>query len=246
VSKGIYVLPNLFTAASLFAAFFGIVSTFNGEYTRAAVAILISAILDSLDGKIARLTGTTSRFGVEFDSLADCVAFGVTPGALVYAWGLRPFDKLGWLAAFVYVVCAALRLARFNVQISTVDSKRFNGLPSPAAAALIATTILLFGELEIDEATRHVPVLIMVFAAGLLMVSGFKYNSFKDADLYRRQPFYTLVLFILLLVIVASEPEIMLFTVFLVYAGSGPVAALLALARRPRHAAAAAESRVGG
>jgi CDP-diacylglycerol--serine O-phosphatidyltransferase len=243
VSKGIYVLPNLFTAASLFAAFYGIVQTFDGEYTRAAVAILVSAILDSLDGKVARLTGTTSRFGVEFDSLADVVAFGVTPGALVYAWGLREFDKLGWLAAFVYVVCAALRLARFNVQISTVDSKRFNGLPSPAAAALIATTILLFAYLGIDEATRHVPVLVMVFAAGFLMVSGFKYNSFKDAELYRRQPFYTLVLFILLLVIVAYEPQIMLFLVFFVYAASGPVAALFTVARRERGPQPAAEAR---
>jgi CDP-diacylglycerol--serine O-phosphatidyltransferase len=241
VSKGIYILPNLFTAASLFAAFFGLVSTFNGEYTRAAVAILVSAILDSLDGKVARLTGTTSRFGVEFDSLADVVAFGVAPGFLVYAWGLRPFDKLGWMAAFVYVVCAALRLARFNVQISTVDSKRFNGLPSPAAASLLATTVLLFAYLEIDEATRHVPLLVEVFAAGFLMVSNFKYNSFKDADLYRRQPFYTLVLFILLLVIVAYEPHIMLFTVFVVYAGSGPVSALLRLGRP--HRTHAAESR---
>ncbi len=238
MKKGIYVLPNLFTAASLFSGFFGIVSTFNGEYARAAVAVLVSAIFDSLDGKVARLTGTTSRFGVEFDSLSDLVAFGVSPAALVYAWALRPFDKLGWLAAFLFVICGALRLARFNVQISTVDSKKFNGLPIPGAASLIATTILLFAHFEIDEAGRHVPILLMVFALSFLMVSNFKYNSFKDVDLYRRQPFYTLVLFILLLVIVAYEPQIMLFTVFLIYAGSGPVAALLAWRRR--HVAAAA------
>lgn len=240
MQKGIYVLPNLFTAASLFSGFFAIVSTFNGEFARAAVAVLISAILDSLDGKVARLTGTTSRFGVEFDSLADVIAFGVTPGALVYAWALRPFDKLGWLAAFLYVACTALRLARFNVQISTVDSKRFNGLPSPAAASMIATTILLFAHFEVDEPARPVPVLLMVFALGFLMVSHFKYNSFKDVELYRRQPFYTLVLFILLLVIVAYEPQIMLFTIFFIYAASGPVSALLALGRRRRLAPAPA------
>ncbi len=243
MQKGIYILPNLFTAASLFSGFFAIVSTFNGEYTRAAVAILVSAILDSLDGKVARLTGTTSRFGVEFDSLADVVAFGVTPGALVYAWALRPFDKLGWLAAFLYVACAALRLARFNVQISTVDSKRFNGLPTPAAACCIATTILIFAHFEVDEPSRHVPLLIMVFSLAFLMVSGFKYNSFKDAELYRRQPFYTLVLFVLLLVIVAYEPQIMLFTIFLLYALSGPAGTLVALARRaPREPSPAHEA----
>ncbi|HWP35333.1 MAG TPA: CDP-diacylglycerol--serine O-phosphatidyltransferase [Thermodesulfobacteriota bacterium] len=230
--KGIYVLPNLFTSASLFSGFYGLVATFNGEYVHAAVAVLVSAIFDSLDGKVARLTGTTSRFGVEFDSLADLVSFGVTPAALVYAWALRPFDKLGWLAAFLFVICGALRLARFNVQISTVDSKKFNGLPIPGAASLLATTILLFAHFEIDEAGRHVPVLLMVFALSFLMVSRFKYNSFKDVDLYRRQPFYTLVLFILLLLIVAYEPQIMLFTVFLIYAVSGPVGALLDWRRR--------------
>lgn len=238
MKKGIYVLPNLITAASLFSGFYGIVSTFDGQYTRAAVAILVSAILDSLDGKIARLTGTTSRFGVEFDSLSDLVAFGVTPGTLVYAWALRPFDKLGWLAAFLFVVCGALRLARFNVQISTIDSRKFNGLPIPGAASLIATTILLFAHLEIDEMGRHVPILLMVFALSFLMVSHFKYHSFKDVDLYRRQPFYTLVLFILLLVIVAYEPQIMLFTLFLVYAGSGPVGAFLAWRKRALEPAA--------
>lgn len=238
MKKGIYVLPNLFTAASLFAGFYGIVSTFSGEYTHAAVAVLVSAIFDSLDGRIARLTGTTSRFGVEFDSLADLVAFGVTPATLVYAWALRPFDKLGWLAAFLFVACGALRLARFNVQTSTVDSRKFNGLPIPGAASLIATTILLSAHLEIDETGRHVSVLLMVFALSFLMVSRFKYTSFKDVDLYRRQPFYTLVLFILLLVIVAYEPQIMLFTIFLIYASSGPVGAFLAWRKRDLEPAA--------
>ena len=134
LKRGVYILPNLVTTGSLFAGFYGIVATMNGNYNLAAWFILISAIFDGLDGKVARLTGTTSRFGVEYDSLADLVAFGVAPGLLMYAWALKPFGKLGWLAAFLYVVCGALRLARFNVQVDTVESKRFVGLPIPAAA----------------------------------------------------------------------------------------------------------------
>src|SRR3990167_6074066 len=144
IKKGIFLLPNLITSASLFGGFYSIIASLDGEFNKAAIAIIVSAVLDGLDGRIARLTRSTSKFGVEYDSLADLVAFGLAPGILIFTWALRPFGKYGWLAAFLYVVCGALRLARFNVQITTIESKRFNGLPIPAAAAMVASTVLLF------------------------------------------------------------------------------------------------------
>ena len=178
--KGVYLLPNLFTTGTLFAGFYGIISTMNGGYYVAAWFILVSAIFDVLDGKVARLTGTTSRFGVEYDSLADLVAFGVAPGLLMYSWALKPFGKLGWLAAFLYVVCGALRLARFNVQVDTVESKRFLGLPIPAAASMVASCVLLFYHLGGSGSIRKVSVLILIYVLALLMVSNVRYYSFKD------------------------------------------------------------------
>ena len=138
LKRGVYLLPNLVTTGGLFAGFYGIVATMKGDYQLAAWFILISAVFDALDGKVARLTGTTSRFGVEYDSLVDLVSFGVAPGLLMYSWALQPFGKFGWLAAFLYVVCGALRLARFNIQVNTVESRRFVGLPVPAAAGMVA------------------------------------------------------------------------------------------------------------
>ena len=142
--KGVYILPNLFTTGTLFAGYYSIVSAMNGQYEKAAWFILIATVFDGLDGQVARMTNTTSRFGVEYDSLADLVAFGVAPGLLMYSWALTTFGKLGWLAAFLYVVCGALRLARFNVQVETVESKRFVGLPIPSAAWMVASCGLLF------------------------------------------------------------------------------------------------------
>jgi CDP-diacylglycerol--serine O-phosphatidyltransferase len=141
--RGVYLLPNLLTSASLFGGFYSIVASLDGNYQIAAMAIFVSAVFDLLDGRIARLTGTTSKFGVEYDSLSDLVAFGLAPGILIFTWALRGFGRYGWLAAFLYVACATLRLARFNVQITTVESKRFNGLPVPAAALFVASTVLL-------------------------------------------------------------------------------------------------------
>ena len=142
--RGVYLLPNLLTTGGLFAGFYSIVATMNGNYLVAGWFVLIAAVFDGLDGKVARMTNTTSKFGVEYDSLADLVAFGVAPGLMMYAWALKPFGKLGWLAAFLYVVCGALRLARFNVQITTVESKRFVGLPIPAAAGMAASLVIFF------------------------------------------------------------------------------------------------------
>jgi len=235
--KGVYILPNLFTTGSLFAGFYGIVSTMNGGYMVAAWFILVSSIFDTLDGKVARLTGTTSRFGVEYDSLADLVAFGVAPGLLMYAWALKPFGKLGWLAAFLYVVCGALRLARFNVQVNTVESKRFLGLPIPAAASMVATCVLLFYTLGGSGTIKKASILILIYVLAFLMVSNFRYYSFKDPELVKRQPFGFLVLAIFSIIIIVAQPEIALFLIFFVYMLSGPLAYVVRLLRRRKRPA---------
>ena len=227
IKKGVYLLPNLITSASLFGGFYSIVASIDGHYEKAAIAILISAILDGLDGRIARLTGSSSKFGVEYDSLADLVAFGLAPGVLIFTWALRPFGRYGWLAAFLYVVCGALRLARFNVQITTVESRRFNGLPIPAAAALVSTTVLMFFYLgRGEEMVKHIAVLLIVYALAFLMISNVKYYSFKELHLSKRAPFKLLVGIILLLIIVAAEPTMMLFVLSFGYAASGPLTTL--------------------
>lgn len=230
--KGVYILPNLFTTGSLFAGFYCIVSTLNGNYLTGAWFILVSSIFDALDGKVARLTGTTSKFGVEYDSLADLVAFGVAPGLLMYAWALKPFGKLGWLAAFLYVVCGALRLARFNVQVATVESKRFVGLPIPAAASMVAACVLLFFHLGGSGTIKKASVLVLIYVLALLMVSNFRYYSFKDPELVKRQPFGFLVLAIFIIIIIVAEPQFMFFLLFCGYTVSGPIGYLWRLARR--------------
>ncbi|HEY6009051.1 MAG TPA: CDP-diacylglycerol--serine O-phosphatidyltransferase [Geobacteraceae bacterium] len=232
--KGIYILPNLFTTGSLFAGFYGMVATMSGDFRTAAIWILASAIFDGLDGKVARATGTTSQFGVEYDSLADLVAFGVTPGLLMYSWALKPFGRLGWLAAFLFVVCGALRLARFNVQVSTVESKRFVGLPIPAAASMVSATVLLFYRFGWPSSYKKLVILVLIYCLAFLMVSSFRYYSFKDPELIKRQPFAMLVLTVLLLIIIAAEPVIMLFVLFICYVLSGPVAFVMGWPRRRR------------
>ncbi|MBN2428973.1 MAG: CDP-diacylglycerol--serine O-phosphatidyltransferase [Deltaproteobacteria bacterium] len=229
--KGVYLLPNLFTTGSLFAGFYSIVATMNGNYYVASWFILVSGIFDVLDGKIARLTKTTSRFGVEYDSLSDLVAFGVAPGLLIYSWALKPFGKIGWLAAFLYVVCGALRLARFNVQINSVESKRFIGLPIPAAACVLASCILLFYYLGAPATFKKVSILLLIYVLAFLMVSNFRYFSFKDPGLVKRQPFGFLVLGIFVIIVVVARPEIFIFTIFFGYMISGPISYLLRFLR---------------
>lgn len=232
--KGIYILPNLFTTGTLFAGFYSMVSTMNGDYRTAAIWVLVSSIFDGLDGKVARLTGTSSKFGVEYDSLADVVAFGVTPGLLMYSWALRPFGRLGWLAAFLFVVCGALRLARFNVQVTTVESKRFVGLPIPAAASMVSATVLLFYHFGWPSSYKKLAILVLIYCLAFLMVSNIKYYSFKDPGFIKRQPFAVLVMAILLLIVIAAEPVIMLFVIFICYTLSGPLGFIMSYPRRRR------------
>ena len=221
--KGVYLLPNLITAAGIFAGFYVIIAATDGNYQRAAWFILLAAIFDGLDGKVARLTGTSSKFGVELDSLADVISFGVAPGVLLYLWALRPFGKLGWLAAFLYVICGALRLARFNVQVSTVESRRFVGIPIPAAACIVATCVLLFYELGGTGTIKMFSMVVLVFILAFLMISNVEYLSLKDPELFKRQPFLILVVAIMLLIVIVAKPEVMLFLVGMAYMISGPV-----------------------
>ncbi len=231
--RGVYLLPNLLTSASLFGGFYSIVASLDGSFVKASIAILISAVLDALDGRIARLTGSSSKFGVEYDSLSDLIAFGLAPAILIFTWALRPFGRYGWLAAFIYVVCGALRLARYNVQVTNVESSHFNGLPIPAAASLVASTVLLFHYLGQAQTTaKHVTILIVVYMLALLMVSNIKYYSFKELNLSRRMPFRLLVGIILLLIVIAAEPQVMLFILTLGYVASGPVTAVMERRKR--------------
>jgi CDP-diacylglycerol--serine O-phosphatidyltransferase len=234
IKRGIYILPNLFTTGSMFAGFYSLVASMNGNFGTAAIWIFASAIFDGLDGKVARMTGTTSKFGVEYDSLADLVAFGVTPALMVYAWALKPFGRLGWLAAFLFVACGALRLARFNVQVNTVESKRFVGLPIPAAASMVASTVLLFQHFGWPSSFKRLAIITLIYLLAFLMISGFRYYSFKDPELIKRQPFGFLVLAIVLLIVVAAEPVVMIFSIMLIYVLSGPLAFVLTWPRRRR------------
>lgn len=223
VRRGIYILPNILTTANLFCGFYGIIAAINHDFRTAAIAILISCLFDILDGKVARFTGADSRFGLEYDSLADLVAFGLAPALLVYLWALRPFGRLGWVAAFLFMACGALRLARFNVQVSSVSKKYFVGLPIPGAACMVATTVLIFYYLGGSGPTKHYVFLAMTYFLGFLMVSNVPYNSFKEFDWFQKMPFRSLVLTILLFSLIAAEPSVMLFSLALIYVASGPI-----------------------
>lgn len=225
IKKGIYILPNLFTTASLFMGFYSIIASIQEKFYPAAIAIIISLVFDGLDGRVARLTNTTSRFGAEYDSLADLIAFGVAPSLLAYLWAMSFDGKPGWMAGFLFVACGALRLARYNIQIGIIDSKVFNGLPIPAAAAVIATTVIFFDHIGL-EGTLSDPYyifLILVVVLSLLMVSSIKYYSFKNMNLHARIPFKILLIAIGLFLVFYLKPEIMAFVIMVGYALSGPL-----------------------
>jgi len=233
--KGIYLLPNMFTSASLFCGFFAIIAAIQGRYESAAIAILVSCLLDGLDGRIARLTHSTSLFGTEYDSLSDLVAFGVAPGILVFQWALEPFGRLGWLACFMFVICGALRLARFNVQKNTIDPSFFKGLPIPAAACFIASLVLFTTAMGGLPESRHILIIVLVYLLSFLMVSSIRYLSFKEVDLKKQKPFNVLVGIILVFMVVAYKPRVMLFFILAMYILSGPAITLVHL-RRNRNA----------
>lgn len=218
--RGIYLLPNLFTTASLFSGFYAIVAASNSDFAYAAIAIFISMVLDGLDGRVARMTNTQSKFGEEYDSLADMVAFGVAPGLVAFFWALNDLGTFGWAVTFIYVAGAALRLARFNTQIGSTDKKYFVGLPSPSGAAVVAGLVWCFHGFVITDWLQALTVVI-VGGVGLLMVSNVLYYSFKDFDLKGRVPFVAILAVVLGFVVVAQDPGTVLFVVFFIYMLSG-------------------------
>lgn len=221
VKAKFHPLPCMFTIASLFCGFYSMLSAFKGDFITAAYAILIAAIFDGLDGRVARMTGQTSTFGAELDSLCDMVSFGVAPGLLAYLWALQPYGRYGWLAGFLYVATTALRLARFNTQAEQEDAPTdFVGLPCPAAAAMISASVLFCGYLGIEGTVSHISLLILVYLLSYLMVSTHTYLSFKKSS-RRAKTFQLLVASLLLFIAVAAEPEVMLFVLFLAYTASG-------------------------
>ena len=225
--RGIYLLPNLFTTGALFAGFYAIIAAMRGDFEGAPIAILFAMVFDGLDGRVARLTNTASKFGEEYDSLSDMVSFGVAPALVIFSWGLQDLGKFGWSAAFIYVACAALRLARFNTQIDTADKHYFTGLASPAAAAIIASTVWLCHDLGFlgSDVPSELSFVVAVLTAtiGFLMIANFPYYSFKGIDFRGRVPFVVMIAVVAIFGLITVDPPLVLLLGFLGYALSGPV-----------------------
>ena len=230
--RGIYLLPNLFTTAALFSGFYAVLAAMNGKFEQASLAIFVAMLFDGMDGRVARLTNTQTAFGAEYDSLSDMVAFGLAPSLVIYVWSLSTLGKLGWLAAFVYTAGTALRLARFNTQLGSADKRYFQGLPSPAAAAVIAGSVWIAVDQGISGSDVSYLACFLTGVTGLLMVSNFRYNSFKEVDYRGKVPFFSIVVVMLGFAVVVVQPQVVLFLLFLIYAFSGPVLTLFYLRRR--------------
>ena len=234
LKKGIYLLPNAFTSMNLFFGFLCIISALDGRFEFAAMSILIAVVFDSLDGKIARATNTTSQFGIEYDSLADLISFGLAPSLLMYLWILKPMGRIGWLAAFLYTICGALRLARFNTMAEETPSNHFLGLPIPAGAGMIATTVMFCTKFELPVLEFSIVFLLGMYALSFLMVSSVKYESFKKAELFKKLKFNVLVSAVLVFIFIAQKPHLALFIISLCYVVSGPILTIV-LARRSKN-----------
>ncbi len=231
LSRGLFVLPTLFTVGNLFCGYLSIWASIRGTFESAAALVIVAAVLDALDGRIARLTNSTSDFGEEYDSLADLVSFGVAPAVLAYSWGLADFGRVGWMASFLFVVCGSMRLARFNIQTKITDKRYFVGLPIPAAAATIVTLVLATPDRLVDRVWMS-GLLVLTVVVSYLMISTIRYRSFKDLDLKRRRPAWILPLIAAVFVVIGFAPKIALLTLALAFAGSGPVAKIASALRR--------------
>ena len=232
--KGVYLLPNLFTTGNLFGGFYAIIAAQAGHFGMASVAVFVAMVLDGLDGRVARMTNTMSKFGEQYDSLADMVTFGIAPAMVAYSWALHDLGKFGWMVAFVYAACGALRLARFNAQIETTDSNFFTGLASPAAAALVIGLVWALSDLDVNGESTLVALLtaFITGCAGILMVSNIQYHSFKKIDFRGRVHFIFLLAIVLGFAVVFMDPPRTLLLIFLAYACSGPVSAVLRFGSR--------------
>ena len=221
--KGIYILPNLFTLAALFGGFYAVVMAINGRFDQAAVGVFCAMVLDSLDGRVARMTNTQSAFGEQMDSLSDMVSFGAAPALIAYVWALQGLGRWGWIAAFVYCACAALRLARFNVNTGVVDKRYFQGLPSPAAAALMAGFIWVVTDMGLKGSSVAWPMFALALYAGLSMVTNVPFYSFKDVHMKKSVPFVVIVAIALGIAVINIDPPIVMFAMFVAYGFSGYV-----------------------
>ena len=230
--RGIYLLPNLFTTAALFAGFYAIVEGMSGRVEAAAVAIFIAMVLDGADGRIARMTNTQSAFGAEYDSLSDMISFGLAPAIVLYSWSLAGMGKLGWLAAFFYAAATALRLARFNTQVGTADKRYFQGLPCPMAAAVMAGLMWFASDYGMSGDTLTWACFVVTIVTGVLMVSNVRFHSFKEVDLRGRVPFVALLVVVLIFMLVFSDPPLVLFFLAMLYALSGPLLTLVHIRQR--------------
>jgi len=242
LSRGLFVLPTLFTVGNLFCGYLSIWCSIRGTFEIAAYLVIVAAVLDALDGRIARLTNSASEFGEEYDSLADLVSFGVAPAVLAYSWGLSDFSRLGWLASFLFVVCGSMRLARFNIQTHVVDKKYFIGLPIPAAAGTVSTLVLATPEPLVDRVWMA-GLLALTILLSYLMISTIRYRSFKDLDLKRRRPAWILPVIAVVFAVVAFRPTLSLLAISLAFAASGPAAKFAGLFRRKQPEAKAADQK---
>lgn len=236
--RGVYLLPNLFTTGALFCGFYAVVAAMRGDFNSAPVAILFALVFDGLDGRVARLTGTSSKFGAEYDSLADMVSFGVAPALVMFSWALGDLGKIGWSAAFIYVACAALRLARFNTQVGVARQEFFTGLASPPAACIMACSVWVFNDLGWSAGSLPVELgalmALLTVLVAVLMVANVPYHSFKGVDLHGRVPFVVMLLIVLVFSLVTVDPPKVLLTAALIYAASGPLLLLRGRSREGR------------
>jgi len=248
LGRGIFLLPNLFTTGALFAGFYAIIAAMKGHFDTAAIAIFVAMLLDGLDGRVARLTNTQSAFGAEYDSLSDMVSFGVAPALVMYEWTLVNladvsvlWGKLGWLAAFIYTTCTALRLARFNTQIGVADKRYFQGLACPAGAAVVMGAVWVCENYGISSHDVIYAAFVLTLVVGMLMVSKFPYYSFKDLDLRKKVPFVAVLMVMLIFVFLSIEPPTVLFSGFFLYMLSGPIISLFRWNRNRQRLAGSAK-----
>jgi CDP-diacylglycerol---serine O-phosphatidyltransferase len=233
--KGIYILPNTLTLCGMLLGFYSILASLKGNYLHAAWGILFAMIFDGLDGWVARLTHSTTRFGIELDSLSDLVAFGVAPSVLLYKWALQPFGRIGWVAAFWFLACGALRLARYNVQMGSAESKAFTGMPIPAAATIVSSLVLFYHEMWDVYPEKNIYILGLTILLAFLMVSTLRFHGAKELDFRKRKPFWILVAFVIVLMLIVIHPPISLFLFAMVYLIGGIIENIILFARRKKH-----------
>lgn len=232
--KGIYILPNTLTLCGMLLGFFSILASLKGNYLHASWAIIFATVFDGLDGWVARLTHSTTRFGIELDSLSDLVAFGVAPAVMMYKWALYPFGRIGWAAAFLFLACGALRLARYNVQMGSAESKSFTGMPIPGAAIIVATLVIFYHEMWNSLPGRNYFILLLTFSLAVLMVSTLRFHGAKELDFRRRKPFWILVAIVVVLTIILIHPPVALFIFAMIYLIAGIIENIILFYRKKK------------